>query len=86
MQIAGAPLPVVRKLTDRQTVFASATVPQHNHFIKQCVQVRDSSYDTGVTFGAYRLQKWTELRLRATVQLSRPISTLVFFIVVCFWF
>jgi len=24
--------------TDRQTVFASATIPQHNHFMKQCVQ------------------------------------------------
>jgi superfamily II DNA/RNA helicase len=24
--------------TDRQTVFASATIPQHNHFRKQCVQ------------------------------------------------
>ncbi|CAM9779146.1 unnamed protein product, partial [Choristocarpus tenellus] len=27
-----------RKPRDRQTVFASATVPQHNHFIKQCMQ------------------------------------------------
>jgi len=26
------------KLVHRQTVFASATIPQHNHFIKQCVQ------------------------------------------------
>jgi superfamily II DNA/RNA helicase len=24
--------------TDRQTVFVSATIPQHNHFLKQCVQ------------------------------------------------
>ena len=24
--------------TDRQTVFASATIPQHNHFMRQCVQ------------------------------------------------
>jgi len=23
---------------DRQTIFASATIPQHNHFMKQCVQ------------------------------------------------
>jgi len=26
------------KLVQRQTVFVSATIPQHNHFIKQCVQ------------------------------------------------
>ncbi len=24
--------------TDRQTVFVSATIPQHNHFLKQCIQ------------------------------------------------
>lgn len=33
---------------DRQTVFVSATIPQHNHFIKQCIQnqwmVREPSY------------------------------------------
>ena len=26
-----------RRVSFRQTVFASATVPQHNHFVKQCV-------------------------------------------------
>lgn len=26
------------KLVHRQTIFASATIPQHNHFIRQCVQ------------------------------------------------
>ena len=26
------------RLVRRQTVFASATIPQHHHFIKQCVQ------------------------------------------------
>lgn len=26
------------RLAQRQTIFASATIPQHNHFIKQCVQ------------------------------------------------
>lgn len=39
-RVTGAAAPVNRKLRDRQTVFASATVPQHNHFIRQCVQVR----------------------------------------------
>lgn len=29
---------VVSHGTDRQTVFVSATIPQHNHFLKQCVQ------------------------------------------------
>ncbi|CAM9271294.1 unnamed protein product [Ectocarpus sp. 8 AP-2014] len=37
-KVTGAAAPVNRKLRDRQTVFASATVPQHNHFIRQCVQ------------------------------------------------
>ncbi|CBN75240.1 DEAD box helicase [Ectocarpus siliculosus] len=37
-RVTGAAAPVNRKLRDRQTVFASATVPQHNHFIRQCVQ------------------------------------------------
>ncbi|CAM9098698.1 unnamed protein product [Chrysoparadoxa australica] len=27
-----------RRMQTRQTVFASATLPQHNHFLKQCVQ------------------------------------------------
>lgn len=27
-----------RSLTSRQTIFASATIPQHRHFLKQCVQ------------------------------------------------
>lgn len=40
--ISGSPPPVMQKPATRQTVFASATVPQHNHFIKQCVQVRGS--------------------------------------------
>ena len=26
------------RLVHRQTIFASATIPQHNHFIRQCVQ------------------------------------------------
>ncbi|CAM9473533.1 unnamed protein product, partial [Discosporangium mesarthrocarpum] len=30
--------PIERRIRNRQTVFASATVPQHNHFIKQCVK------------------------------------------------
>lgn len=38
-RVTGAALPVIRRAKDRQTVFASATVPQHNHFIRQCVQV-----------------------------------------------
>ncbi len=29
---------VISHGTDRQTVFVSATIPQHNHFLKQCVQ------------------------------------------------
>ncbi len=31
-------LRIVSHGTDRQTVFVSATIPQHNHFLKQCVQ------------------------------------------------
>ena len=31
-------LKIVSHGTDRQTVFVSATIPQHNHFLKQCVQ------------------------------------------------
>lgn len=38
-RVSGAAAPVMRRVKDRQTVFASATVPQHNHFIRQCVQV-----------------------------------------------
>lgn len=39
-KVGGAsPAPVVRRVKERQTVFASATVPQHKHFIRQCVQV-----------------------------------------------
>ena len=30
--------PTISHGTDRQTVFVSATIPQHNHFMKQCVQ------------------------------------------------
>jgi len=29
---------VISHGTDRQTVFVSATIPQHNHFLKQCLQ------------------------------------------------
>jgi len=29
---------VISHGTDRQTIFVSATIPQHNHFLKQCVQ------------------------------------------------
>ncbi len=29
---------IVSHGTDRQTIFVSATIPQHNHFLKQCVQ------------------------------------------------
>eukprot|EP00979_Chaetoceros_neogracilis_P011221 scaffold2723_cov266-Chaetoceros_neogracile.AAC.9 len=29
---------VISHGTDRQTVFVSATIPQHNHFLKQCIQ------------------------------------------------
>lgn len=29
---------IVSYRKDRQTIFASATIPQHNHFMKQCVQ------------------------------------------------
>lgn len=39
LQISGDEVLSIRKPTGRQTVFASATVPQHNHFIRQCVQV-----------------------------------------------
>ena len=38
-RVTGAAAPVMRRVKDRQTVFASATVPQHNHFVRQCVQV-----------------------------------------------
>lgn len=38
-RVSGAAAPVARRVKNRQTVFASATVPQHNHFIKQCAQV-----------------------------------------------
>ena len=39
-KIGGAsPAPLPRRIRERQTVFASATVPQHKHFIRQCVQV-----------------------------------------------
>eukprot|EP00904_Undaria_pinnatifida_P008569 jgi/Undpi1/4842/HiC_scaffold_19.g08195.m1 len=37
-RVTGAAAPVMRRVKDRQTVFASATVPQHNHFVRQCVQ------------------------------------------------
>ncbi|CAN0150779.1 unnamed protein product, partial [Scytosiphon promiscuus] len=37
-RVTGNAAPVNKRVKDRQTVFASATVPQHNHFIKQCVQ------------------------------------------------
>lgn len=39
-RVGGDEVLTVRRPTGRQTVFASATVPQHNHFIRQCVQVR----------------------------------------------
>lgn len=44
-RISGAMLPVARRVKERQTVFASATVPQHKHFIRQCVQVTMSGND-----------------------------------------
>eukprot|EP00752_Nemacystus_decipiens_P005841 g5276.t1 len=37
-RVTGAAVPANKRVKDRQTVFASATVPQHNHFIRQCVQ------------------------------------------------
>lgn len=39
-RVTGAAAPIKKRVKDRQTVFASATVPQHNHFIRQCVQVQ----------------------------------------------
>lgn len=42
-RVTGAAAPVNKKVKDRQTVFASATVPQHNHFIRQCVQVIEAT-------------------------------------------
>lgn len=41
--MTGSAAPVNKKVKDRQTVFASATVPQHKHFISQCVQVSGES-------------------------------------------
>lgn len=42
-RVTGAAAPVNKRVKDRQTVFASATVPQHNHFIRQCVQVSETA-------------------------------------------
>lgn len=46
-RVTGAAAPVNKRVKDRQTVFASATVPQHNHFIRQCVQVSGASESKG---------------------------------------
>lgn len=48
VQKASSDSRVVSHGTDRQTVFVSATIPQHKHFLKQCVQnqwmVREPKY------------------------------------------
>lgn len=38
-RVGGDEVMTIQKPSGRQTVFASATIPQHNHFIRQCVQV-----------------------------------------------
>lgn len=49
-RVTGAAAPVNKRVKDRQTVFASATVPQHNHFIRQCVQVTKRREERGECF------------------------------------